>query len=202
MKKILIVFLLLTIVASCTKDDNDKLIDQTFTGLNNDTVWLYKEDDFEVSHIDDIIESQSYYFRFIDNELIFASIRSRFSQTSDEYNKCEKEIDVLSDGIDENMTFEVNTPEILIMVLQGENDDFGKYFSAAKLEVIPGNNNLFRYYEVEGEGEFNLDEVEFEPVTTVYNSFGVLGYKISWVFEKVDLDWDELLIDCDDNIDI
>ena len=202
MKKLLLVLLLVLLVVSCTKDEDEKVDTSTFTGLYNDTVWLYKQNDQEVAYRDDTTESQSYYYRIIDNELIELRRRSRFSPTNDVLNECENNINVISEGIneyDQNVTFEVNTPEMLIVVFN-YNDEVDKSYYAVKYEVIKEDNNFFRVYEAEDDSEFNLDDVKFEPVFTNYYSEGIVIYTISWVFEKVDLKWGDLLIDCDDDI--
>ena len=202
MKNILLVLLFVPLVVSCTKDDDEKVDTSTFTGLYNDTVWLYSENDREVAFRDDTTESNSWYYRIIDNELIELFKKTRFSPTNDVFNKCENTINVISEGInefEENITFEVNTPEMLIVVFS-YNDGVSIDYSALKYEVVKEDNNFFRIYRAEGDGELSLDDAKFKPVSTNYYSEGVVEYTVSMVFEKVDLKWDDLLIDCDDNI--
>ena len=205
MKKLLLVLLLVLLVVSCTKDEDEKVDTSTFTGLYNDTVWLYKQNDQEVAYRDDTTESQSYYYRIIDNELIELRRRSRFSPTNDVLNECENNINVISEGIneyDQNVTFEVNTPEMLIVV-SSYNDGVDKDYYAVKLEVVPQDNNFFRMYEAEDDSEFNINDAKFLPITINRYSEGVLELTINWLFEKVDLKWGDLLddlIDCVDNI--
>ena len=91
MKKLLLVLLLFSLTVSCSKDEDEKVDTSTFTGLYNDTVWLYEAPDRPVSFSDET-ESNSNYVRIIDNELSFAYIRERFSPTNDALNECERNI--------------------------------------------------------------------------------------------------------------
>ena len=51
MKKILLVLLLFSLTVSCSKDEDEKVDTSTFTGLYNDTVWLYESPDRPASFI-------------------------------------------------------------------------------------------------------------------------------------------------------
>lgn len=201
MKKTLLVLLLISSTVSCSKDEVEKVDTSTFTGLYNDTVWLYEAPD-RPRPFNDATESNSTYIRIIDNELSFASIRERFSPTNDALNECERAIDVLAEGdLDEfgnAAVFEVNTPEMLIVSLSGEFEgEF--YYEATKFTV---QDNVLRIFESDGDGKFNVDEAVFEEIYTTYYTNGVEDFKSYWLFQKVDLDWKDavLLIDCDDNI--
>lgn len=199
MKKLLFILLILSLIISCSKDENNKLYDPTFTGLYNDTIWLYEQKEQEVTFTDDTIENKSNYFRIIDNFIIYAYIHSRFSSTNDAFNKCKREINILSEGINsinENVIFEVNVPEMLIVVTSGEyNGD--KYYEAIKFTI---EDNILKVYGSGDDSEFNLDEAEFEQLYTSYFTKGINEYKESWIFQKVDLNWEDsiLLIDCGD----
>lgn len=199
MKKLLFILLILSLTISCSKDENNKLYDPTFTGLYNDTIWLYEQKEQEVTFTDDTIENKSNYFRIIDNFIIYAYIHSRFSSTNDAFNKCKREINILSEGINsinENVIFEVNVPEMLIVVTSGEyNGD--KYYEAIKFTI---EDNILKVYGSGDDSEFNLDEAEFEQLYTSYFTKGINEYKESWIFQKVDLNWEDsiLLIDCGD----
>ena len=205
MKKLLLVLLLFSLTVSCSKDEDEKVDTSTFTGLYNDTVWLYEAPDRPVSFSDET-ESNSNYVRIIDNELSFAYIRERFSPTNDALNECERNIDVLAEGdLDEfgdAWVFEVNTPEMLIAVARSSslNQQSGEFdYEAIKYTV---QDNILRISDASGDTEFNIDEVVFEEYFTTYYTNGVEDFKSYWLYQKVDLDWKDaiLLIDCDDDI--
>ena len=201
MKKLLLVLLFISSTVSCSKDEVEKVDTSTFTGLYNDTVWLYKAPD-RPRPFSDETESNSNYIRIIDNELSFAFIRERFSPTNDALNECERNIDVLAEGdLDEfgdAAVFEVNTPEMLIVGYSGEFEGEFEY-EATKFTV---QDNVLRIFESYGDGKFNIDEAVFEEVYTTYYTNGIEDFKSYWLYQKVDLDWKDsvLLIDCDDDI--
>ena len=181
MKKLLLVLLLFSLTVSCSKDEDEKVDTSTFTGLYNDTVWLYEN--AGGGWLD------KYYIRIFDNKIFSVAITTY----GEDY--CARDVsNPIYDGgispLDEGLiVFDVNTTQELIY--HYTVDDIDGTFSVADKWTV--NDNVLEVLGYFVDGQFILNDAVF--------TVGGSDYDIS-TFQKVDLDWDEsvLLIDCDDDI--
>jgi hypothetical protein len=165
MKKLLLVLLLVSLSVSCSKDEDENLDTSTFTGLYNDTVWVY---DGTISDFMDFKEVA--YFKnskFFHGTIDYIDTAPDCSKYIEEYYESENW------GGTDIIVYEVNTPENLIVSFYTADNIEGGY-EVIKFTV---ENEKLISKTGEGFGEFDIINVEWDEI---YVKFKNLSSDYSW----------------------
>ena len=156
MKKLLLVLLLVSLSVSCSKDEDENLDTSTFTGLYNDTVWVYD------GTLSDLIDRKEVtYFKnskFFHGTIDYEETTQYCSKYIEEYYESENWGGRTVFNPTDIIVYEVNTPENLIVSFYTADNIEGGY-EVIKFTV---ENEKLISKTGEGFGEFDIINVEWD----------------------------------------